>query len=230
MEKTPTRLTLADTIYIKIREDITQHKLTPGAKINVKELAQTYGVSETPIKYALNRLITEKIIDNFPRHGMFVHNITSQEIDEVFEARLILELNYIRQVIVSVNYNEMLKDAFRRNLDEHMELVTNLEADGPTEEYIRNYDLDYQFHELILKCSGNQKVVDIYQFMNPFLYSTFVFRKQSRVRNICGVKEHFDIFDAILAEDEDLVKSTLSSHILNGKSTVGLILKIDTIL
>ncbi|MFV0314168.1 MAG: GntR family transcriptional regulator, partial [Anaerotignum sp.] len=202
MTKKTTKFTLADTIYSNIREDITQHIILPGEKINVKELAIRYGVSETPVKFALNRLISENIIENFPRQGMKVHSVTAQEVDEIFDTRLMMDLYYMKQIILTVSFNDALKDELRKNTDEHLQLVTNLSPASPIEDYLRNYELDYKFHELYLKCSGNRKLVETFHYINPFLYSNFIFRRQSKAKDIMGVKEHIAILDAILSEDE----------------------------
>ncbi len=230
MEKQTTKLTLADTIYTNIREDITQHVIKPGEKINVKELAKRYGVSETPVKFALNRLISEKIIENFPRQGMKVHSVTSEEVDEIFDTRLMLDLYYMKQIILTVSFNDGIKKEFQKNIDEHLQLVTDLTPDSLIEDYLRNYQLDYKFHELYLKCSGNQKLIEIFHYINPFLYSNFIFRRQSKVKDISGVKEHLVILDAILAADEVALRDALTAHIMNAKTAIGLILKVDKII
>lgn len=47
------KITLADQIYTDIKKDITNKQLVSGEKINIKELARKYGVSDTPVKQAL---------------------------------------------------------------------------------------------------------------------------------------------------------------------------------
>ena len=46
------KITLADQIYADIKKDITNKQLVSGEKINIKELARKYGVSDTPVKQA----------------------------------------------------------------------------------------------------------------------------------------------------------------------------------
>lgn len=230
MTKLGTKLTLADSIYSGIRKDIAQHIIKPGEKINIKDLAKRYGVSETPIKFALNRLISENIIENFPRQGMRVHSVSAQEVDEIFDARLMLDLYYMKQIILTVSFNDALKKELRRNIEEHLQLVTELNPDSPIDDYLRNYELDYNFHELYLKCSGNRKLIDIFHYINPFLYSNFIFKRQSKMKDIAGVKEHSAILDALLAEDEVALREALITHITNAKTAIGLILKVDNII
>ncbi|MFV0314077.1 MAG: GntR family transcriptional regulator, partial [Anaerotignum sp.] len=65
---------------------------------------------------------------------------------------------------------------------------------------------------------------------NPFLYSNFIFRRQSKAKDIMGVKEHIAILDAILSEDEFALQEALTNHITNAKTAIGLILKVDNII
>ena len=85
---------MVDTICRNIRRDIIAHELRPGQKINVKELAARYGTSETPVKIALNRLLSEQIVENFPRHGLKIKSIDEEEAKEIFSLRLMMDLYY----------------------------------------------------------------------------------------------------------------------------------------
>lgn len=114
--------TLADTVYEQIRRDIVGHVLLPGQKLKTKELSARYGVSETPVKLALNRLCTEHIIDNYPRQGMKVHEFSPDEAGEIFDIRRMMDLYYTKEVIDTVASNrifqeEMLKECGRTSGD-----------------------------------------------------------------------------------------------------------------
>lgn len=230
MSKNSPKSTLVDIVYDKIRKDITQHVIMPGQKININDLSERYGASVTPIKLALNRLISEKIVENFPRQGMKVKDISADEIDEIFDMRLMLDLYYTKEIILSVNYNDELKEELRNNVEEQKQIVSSLNSNSSVEAYLEVYNNDYLFHELLLKSSGNSKIVDLYHHINPFLYSNYLFRRQSREKDIAGVKEHESILNAILTEDEDSLKDALRIHMFNAKRAVGLILKVDKIL
>ena len=58
--------TLVDVAYHNIRKDIIEEYLPAGQKINLSDLCTRYGVSPTPIKQALNRLMAEGLVENIP--------------------------------------------------------------------------------------------------------------------------------------------------------------------
>lgn len=221
------KTTLVDTIYSNIRKDITQRILKPGQKINVKELTERYGVSQTPVKLALSRLISENIIENFPRQGMQVRLVQVEDIEEIFDTRLMLDLYYTKEIITTVNYNENLRIQLERNVEEHLKVITAPDYLEYPEAYLKNYEYDAQFHELYLKCTGSKLIVDIFRYINPYLYTNYIYRKQSREKDISGVREHEAILNAIKSEDEAALKEAVTIHQQNAKRAVGLILRVN---
>ncbi|PWJ49820.1 GntR family transcriptional regulator [Faecalicatena contorta] len=222
--------TLVDTICDFIRMDIIKQELVPGQKLQPKELAEKYGVSETPVKFAMERLVAEKIVENFPRQGMRVKYIDLEEAKEIFEIRRMMDLYYVKQIIVSVNTNDRLKNALIRNVDEHRKAITEYNKNQDPDLYQLHYKHDYQFHELYLKCSGNGTLVEMYQKINPFVYSHYIYRRQTFEKNLAGVEEHANLINAIFAKDEEKVKQSVNNHIDNAINTISMIVKVDKIL
>ena len=50
MERSTSKITLAESVYERIRRDIITNQLKPGEKINIRELSTRYEASETPIR------------------------------------------------------------------------------------------------------------------------------------------------------------------------------------
>ena len=230
MSKNAPKTTLVDTMYENIRGDITKHVLLPGERININELAERYGASQTPIKLALNRLVSENIIENFPRQGMRVKLVSPEEIEEIFSMRLMLDLYAVPEIITTVNYSEDVRNKLLDNIKVHMAFVESDEYGFSVEAYQKNYGMDRDFHEMYLKCSGSKKILDIFHYIDPFLYTNYIFRQQSREKDLAGIKEHEGILNAILAKDAEEVRRAITLHNENAKRAVGLILKVNQIL
>ncbi len=230
MEKSASKITLAESIYERIRRDIITNQLTPGEKINIRELSKRYEASETPIRLALNRLTSENIIENFPRQGMRVKPLNINTCEETFDLRMTLECAYIPNVIMTFNVNEAMRLAFQKNVEENLHAVEQLNADSSIDEYLKNYQYDIEFHHLLIKCSGNKLLMDVYQFLNPFLYINYVYSKQSQERLLTGIQEHEEILRALLSGNEDRAREAVKIHLNNSKRVIVSILKIDHIL
>ena len=214
MERSTSKITLAESVYERIRRDIITNQLKPGEKINIRELSTRYEASETPIRLALNRLASENIIEHFPRQGMRVKSLNINLCEETFDLRLMLESYYISNVIMTLNTNEAMRLALRRNVEDNLEIVHRLTPDSP----------------LLIKCSGNKLLMDLYQFLNPFLYINYVYNKQSKERLLTGIQEHQEIMEHLLNGNEEGARQSLTTHLANSKRVIISILKIDSIL
>ncbi|MDR1321349.1 MAG: GntR family transcriptional regulator [Gracilibacteraceae bacterium] len=218
---------LVDGICHKIRMDIIGGVLPQGEKIRIKDLTARYAVSETPIKQALNRLATEHLIESNPRRGMWVKSISPLDVEQTFDLRLMLDLYYMSEIIETVNCSRDLQNEMTSIIERHNRIVSNKMK---AEDFLDNYKYDFAFHELYLKCSGNAKIVDLFTSLNPLLYSSFIYQKQSREREIEGAKEHERIFNAILAKDIETLRAAITDHLENSKRSISLILRVDSLL
>lgn len=223
----PPKSTLVDAIYSQIRKEIVQGVLKPGQKINVAELASRYDASQTPVKLALNRLMSENIIKNYPRQGMQVRQFTMEDVEEVFTARQVLDLAFVSQAIAAINYNDALRSQLAQNIAHHKQAVDAYVKTPTPETFWETCRAANEFHELYLKSAGSKLILDIYRFINPFLYENYIFRKQSPERTVRGVEEHKAILDAILQKDETAVRTAILNHHHNAKEAVALILRVD---
>ena len=221
--------TLVDMICRNIRRDIIVGELQPGDKLVTRELAARYGTSEMPVKLALNRMIAEEIVENFPRQGMVVRPISLSDAEEIFDLRLMMDLYYTRQIINAVRINKALRRELEQNIEEHEEIMKRFLDTSDVELFLQDYNHDYEFHRIYLKCAGNQKLVDMYKRINPFIYSNYIFRRQSAEKDMAGLTEHQAIFQAIVDWDEERLRECIRLHIRNAVESVRIIMRSERI-
>lgn len=230
MENTPTKATLSERVYERIRGDIITGRLKAGSTINIRQLCERYEVSEMPVRLALNRLVSENIIEHSPRQRMRVKGLNIGLCEETFDLRMVLEGYCIPKVIMALNTNESMRLALQKNVAENLEAVQRLGPEATIDDYLINYNYDIAFHQMLVKCAGNQLLVDLYQYLNPFLYINYVYSKQSTERLLTGIREHESILRCLLEGDEARAHQELMSHLTNSKQIIISILKIDTLL
>src|SRR6201986_5600733 len=88
---------LSERLRESIEEEIATGKLLPGTRLDEVELATRFGVSRTPIREALILLQGEGLIENRPRRGALVVQITPGRLMEMFELMAELEAMWARQ-------------------------------------------------------------------------------------------------------------------------------------
>ena len=82
---------LVDAATGVIRDRILDLSLPPAKAINTKDLAQQLKLSRTPVREALNRLAAEGLIRIEANHGVFVHPLDVDEINQLMEANRVAE-------------------------------------------------------------------------------------------------------------------------------------------
>jgi len=83
--------TLTDRIRQAVERDIVSGKLPPGTKLDEDSLAAQHGASRTPVREALQRLASQRLIELRAHAGAFVATPTVVELAEMFEAMAFLE-------------------------------------------------------------------------------------------------------------------------------------------
>lgn len=83
--------TLTDQAEAVLRESLMSGIFRPGQAITIRALSALLGVSVTPAKDAMTRLIGERVLEWGPRRSALVPALTLQSIDEIYTIRLALE-------------------------------------------------------------------------------------------------------------------------------------------
>ena len=76
----PSSVSLAERAYHAIREMIVSLELRPGAVIDERGLMERLGIGRTPIREALRRLAQERLVEVYPRRGMFVTSVEIRDL------------------------------------------------------------------------------------------------------------------------------------------------------
>jgi DNA-binding GntR family transcriptional regulator len=206
--------TLVEAAYKALKSDITRCVLPPGKKVIIRELVERYGVSETPIKQALNRLVTEGLVESIPRRGMKVRMVEWEEIVETLDLRYMIESYSIPGAIAHLRKEPSVFARMEALILEH-ESAAPLISD--IEEYYRNYRIDAEFHRLFVSAAGNRKTTQLYAGLGTHGYMYYVFGRQRTSEMLDGVAEHRDILDALEAFDPCETEQRVRIHIDNAK-------------
>ena len=89
-------LPLRELVHERLQEMLISRALAPGDHLVEEKLAAQLGVSRGPVREALQRLHRDGWITLRPRHGAFVHEPTTEQVHEFFEARELVEMSAAR--------------------------------------------------------------------------------------------------------------------------------------
>ena len=104
------RVSLVDQVYEKLRERIVQLKIPFGSKLNVSKLQEEYGVSSTPMREALNRLLNEGLIEFENNVGARVIDITPDDVRQIQEISFAYQMLAARNALRNGDADQMSEE------------------------------------------------------------------------------------------------------------------------
>ena len=192
-----------DEVYELIRADIMALRIAPDTRISIDELARQLGVSQTPIREALGRLEAVGLVTK--RHYVgycSAPQLTRQQLDELYELRLLLEPYAARCAAQRMSNAELARvDA----------LAHSMQPGGTRNSYGRFADQDSELHDLIALGSGNQLICEALSRLHTHLH-IFRLRFHSEVTTEAYV-EHEHLVAALKARKPDEAEAAMRLHI-----------------
>ncbi len=99
--------TLADQVVERLQDDIVLGVLPPGTKLGEAELAARYGVSRGPLREAIRRLESRKLLERIPHVGTRVATLKLEDLIEIYRVREALEGMAARQAAENMSQAEI---------------------------------------------------------------------------------------------------------------------------
>jgi DNA-binding GntR family transcriptional regulator len=172
-------------------------------RLDERKLAESLGISRTPIREALARLAQEDLVQIVPRKGVFVCRKTREEILEMVVTWAALESMAAR--LATVNATDADLQALRKFAMKHSSDAARAEL----EEYS---EVNISFHQFILKLSGCDLLGETAESL--FVHMRAIRRRAMGEgdRALKSVVDHMEIIEALLARDADLASTRVREH------------------
>lgn len=201
------RANLSDGAETALRAMIVDGRLPADQRLNEVHLADRLGVSRTPLREALNRLVSEGALEARPRLGYFVKPLTLAEFDQLYDIRPILDPAALQLA--------GLPDA--RRLD-RLERLNRAFADARTPEDAITHD-DAWHMELIAACPNTVLVRLISSFcLRTRRYELALMREKALVAR--ARDDHDEILNALRAGDLAAACLALEHNMRSGKAPI----------
>ena len=192
----------SDEAYLRIRDLIVSLELPPGAIVNERELMERLRLGRTPVREALRALAQERLVEVYPRRGIFVSSVDVGDLASLSEVRAVLE-SYAARLAA-----ERATDGERR---EAGELSAELEDTVGARELI---ELDQRIHRHVYRCAHNpflEKTLNEYYVLTLRIW----FLALDRVTRLDeAVREHRELMDAIRDGDAARAEDAMRRHVL----------------
>ena len=205
--------TLASHITNQLRDAIVKGEIAPGSKLSEPKLALEYKVSRGPLREAIRRLESMKLVTYVPRGGARVITLDLPQVIEIYHIREALEGK--AAALAAKN----MSDAQLLQLKELLHCAeAHMQATGGT---YPQADADIDFHYQIIQSSGNDMLIqalceDLYSLLRMYRYQSSL--KVSRSHQ--AAQEHSMLVIALEQRDEQLAELIMRKHIINARKNI----------
>lgn len=201
--------TLAEKAYRLIEHDIVRLALAPGSRITEQELVDRVGLGRTPVREAVQRLVSDGLLMVFPRKGMAVAALEPLQVLLAMEARLPLE-----QLVASA--------AAKRRADEDQDELVRIGRSMAEAAEQGRHDLYMQFDraldEQLGRMSGNPYAARaLHPLQSMARRAWFAYRRE--IDMVRAAACHVDVVEAVGRHDADAAEGAVSDlvgHVRNG--------------
>jgi DNA-binding GntR family transcriptional regulator len=200
---------LKERVYAALKNDIVNGVLSPGEKLLESKLAEAYGVSKTPVREALSILEREGLVEVIPRVGYFTSRITVNDIQDIFELRLILETASAEIAATKIgkegiDFLESLHDKYIR---------------GDLESYKLFLSENTEFHYYIALSTGNTRLADAVRGLLEQMQRLLFLRLDLRDGADEMLHEHELMLKAFRERDAATARSEMEKAIINARES-----------
>ncbi len=197
----------ADTglrVYEMLRQQAIEYGFRPGERVNEVQLASELKVSRTPIRSALNRLVSEGLLTLVPNKGFYRQPIDIEAIRSLFELRGAVETMSVRLFCERASEEEIA--SLETRWQEFLANRANMEARQIVEH-------DEAFHEAIADGSRNTEAVRLLRDINSRIrFLRVVALERENCKTVTSV-EHGQILSEIKARNTEEAVALMSRHI-----------------
>jgi len=203
--------TIRRKTYEYLREKLLNGEIPPGEHLIEAKIAKDLGTSRTPVREAFHSLELEGLIESIPRVGYVVTSTSEEEVEEICEIRMAIEGVAARWAMEKAH--KKLIEELKKNIS----ISDGKVSKGDAKAFI---DLDAQFHEIIARYSGSQRLMELAQTLRRHMLR---YRIQSiyLVGNVLrAIEGHKGILRAIEKRDLEELNKAIRYHMEQSKSDI----------
>jgi DNA-binding GntR family transcriptional regulator len=191
---------LRETVYEALKGAFTRGEFAPGDVLSLRDLANQMGVSMTPVREAVRRLVAEGALVDTPSRTLMVPPFDARRMHDLKGARLALEVLVLDQAMSAATEEQI--DALAAILP------SERNEGGP------DLELNYAFHFALYRLSGSEVLLPLIDalWMQYGAYLNLIIREQQAVA-LDEHRHHHEIVAALRAGDRAAARAALVTDI-----------------
>jgi DNA-binding GntR family transcriptional regulator len=201
------RRSTTEQVAATLREAILSGQLLPGTPLREVHLAEEIGVSRNTIREATRTLAAEGLVRYKHNRGVVVTELSTRDIDELYQARAVLEWAGIEVLLAS--RSEGVFETLAPLVDKIESAFVGGDAAGVLEG-------DRQFHATLVSAIGNPRLEHYYASLQHELRLALSLTERSSVELGRHRDDHRILLDAIRSGSLQEARAALAAHLATG--------------
>ena len=212
-------LALPDRVALLLRDRILSGELPPGTFLRVDRLGEEFGVSQTPVREALQSLRADDMVRALPRRGFVVAPLSRRDVGDLCSAQAHLTGALAARAATAAGPGDV---AALRGYDAEVgrlaEVCEDTGADDAAPDDAAGLALahaEHDFHAAVNRAAASRKLAWLAgcaeRYLPPRFYTASAAWRSATLRS------HTDLLDAIGAGDGDRARAAMSRHVLDGR-------------
>lgn len=194
--------TLRNHLVRVLRTQIMDGTYQPGQRLNESKIAREFSISRIPVREALSQLQDQGLVVNRERRGMFVVQLSAEEVQQINSVRLVLESEALRLA------RARMTPQIRAELEALVEQMENW--DGPL---IDAAALDRKFHAVIWRAAGNPFLERMLDSLTTSLFAHKALEHVSKDIRRWRLNHHRALLDLVTGIDDSDPQMALLTHL-----------------
>ena len=207
--------TLGEAAYQRLRADIVAGELEAGKPLRLEALRQRYGLSFSPLREALMRLQSERLVLSTALRGFSVAPLSREQMQDAVETRILIEREALSRSMRGGDddWEAGIVAAFHA-LSLQVERQSRVGGKPGAADVVAMEERHHQFHRALIAQCGSPRLLDL---ADQLYFETQRYRLPSLVGKIAGSRrrdvsaEHQEIMEAALRRSEDATR-LLAEH------------------
>ena len=206
LEKNPF-LSSSEVIYTILLEDILDNRISEDTKLVQDAVAQSFGMSRTPVREALARLQAEGFIEKGSGQFYVPYSLHASDYAQMTDFRIAIECAIVRYAAMFISSGNLA--LLQKNL-EKMQTILNAPKLMPL------VDLDAEFHHILAASCQNKYLLETYTNyeMKMRLFRMLALKNANlQVSVHSAYQRHVQVYKALQVRDEDAAVEAMKKHI-----------------
>ncbi|MGX7243656.1 GntR family transcriptional regulator [Enterococcus quebecensis] len=195
---------LKELVYDAFRKTIILGEIPAGQRINEKEFSEVMNISRTPIRYALQKLVAEDLVDHVPGVGIIVKGISINDAHEIYAIRKSLD------VLATITAMKVMTNKDFEELKKLLEETEQLNEQNEIDQVLKKFS---DFNDLIYEKSKMLRLKSIVMKLREYLVYFRDISIRSKNRRDKALNEHWQIYNCMKNQEEAQLGLLIEEHL-----------------